>query len=423
MSKFHIELEWEQSPRTSAPELSATWARLAIYVDDVPVTKVEDHRSHGVRSGIYVPLYPMAEWIANNWWFLWNEWRFDRPDTRHNLSAAREGFALPDLSFLPTETRIQLVWRQRPATEFDRVSFLMEGSQILSKDIVHEGVRSFVETVIQRLDDRDVPATFLTEEWQAILEAEKDPNQKRFCQQAARLGYDPFDLESSIAKHLEELDDLLPGSVIDDFCDAVTLSQISSGVTAVRQFLGSLHERHVAQGSWMDLHEALQISSGLSPWHYGYKQARLLRSSLGITGPVETDLESFRRTIGSFEVVPFEAPEGLEAIIAPSSTQAPLFGLPRRVVRAESRRFVLCRALSDYLALGEPSLVTRTQTEHQQRNRAFAAEFLAPAASIRERLVSDRLWEDDLEDLAQEFEVSGFVIRHQIENHRLATII
>ena len=72
--------------------------------------------------------------------------------------------------------------------------------------------------------------------------------------------------------------------------------------------------------------------------------------------------------------------------------------------------------------LHKPSLVTNTQTEHQQRNRAFAAEFLAPAEAIRERLPASHLSEEDVEDLAQEFRVSGFVVRHQIENHKLAVI-
>ena len=424
MPEFHIDLEWEESPHARAQELSATWARLAIYADELAVTKVEDHRSHSVRNGIYVPLYPVSEWLVTNWWFLWHEWRMDRPDARHNLLAAREGFALPDLSFLPSETQIHLVWRPKAATEFGRVSFLVEGSRVFPKEAVCRELRRLVDAVVQRLDDRGIANTFLANEWQAILDAEKDPDQRRFCEQAARLGCDPFDPEGSIAGLLEELDSLLPHTLIDDFCDAVTPVQIPSGVRAVRDFLAPLDDHPAAKGDWPNLHETLKISSGLAPWQYGYTQAQLLRSSLGISGPIGQDLVSFlREALGSFEVRPFEAPDGIEAITAASRTEAPRLGIPNRVVRGEGRRFVLCRALSDFLALGEPALVTRTQTEHQQRNRAFAAEFLAPAASIQTRLPADRLSEEDLEDLAQEFGVSGFVIRHQIENHKLATIV
>ena len=64
--------------------------------------------------------------------------------------------------------------------------------------------------------------------------------------------------------------------------------------------------------------------------------------------------------------------------------------------------------------------MTRSGTEHQQRNRAFAAEFLAPAEFIKERIGGHRVGEEDMEELAQEFQVSDLVIRHQIQNHNLA---
>jgi hypothetical protein len=63
-----------------------------------------------VRFGIYVPLFPVAEWMVSNWFFLWDEWRSDAPRDRHNLLTAREGFALPDLTFRPTESHMELTW-------------------------------------------------------------------------------------------------------------------------------------------------------------------------------------------------------------------------------------------------------------------------------------------------------------------------
>lgn len=423
MSAFRVYFEWEESPHVRTPELNATWARLEMYVDDVPITKVEDHRSRGVRDGIYVPLYPVAEWLVANWWFLWNEWRADHPAARHNLLAAREGFALPDLSFLPTETRMRLIWRTRSASASDRVSFLLEGSQLVDKDIVREQIRTLIEGVIQRLTDRNLCNTFLTSEWEAILASERDPEQNRFCEQAARLGIDPFNPEPSVAESLEQMDTLLPHAVIDDFCDAVRPDEIPAGIKAVRDFLDSLEDAGRCQTAWHDVRERLAISNGHTPWHYGYRQAQRLREYLGITGPIKTDLvPMLRQVFDSVKPRQFDAPARIEAIAATGENDMPGIGITSRMAREESQRFLLCRALSDLLAVNAPSLVTRAETEHQQRNRAFAAEFLAPAAAIQERLSGDTLTEEDLEDLAHEFRVSGFVIRHQIENHKLATL-
>src|ERR1039458_3812421 len=106
MSEFQLRFEWEESPRVRAPELDATWARMEIYAHGDAVTRVESRRSQSVRTGIYVPLFPIAEWMVANWWFLWEEWRGDAGGPRHCLLAAREGFVLPDIRFLPTETKM-----------------------------------------------------------------------------------------------------------------------------------------------------------------------------------------------------------------------------------------------------------------------------------------------------------------------------
>ncbi len=98
-----------------------------------------------------------------------------------------------------------------------------------------------------------------------------------------------------------------------------------------------------------------------------------------------------------------------------------MFGI-NPAVPEEKMRFLLCRALSDHLFAAMPSLVTRVKSEHQQRNRAFAAEFLVPAESLRRSIHGGVVGEEELSDLAQEYKVSEFVLRHQIQNHGLAAI-
>jgi Zn-dependent peptidase ImmA (M78 family) len=55
-------------------------------------------------------------------------------------------------------------------------------------------------------------------------------------------------------------------------------------------------------------------------------------------------------------------------------------------------------------------------------NRAFAAEFLVPHEMLKRELSGAMIGEDEIDDLAVEYGVSTFVIRHQIENHQLAQI-
>ena len=67
-------------------------------------------------------------------------------------------------------------------------------------------------------------------------------------------------------------------------------------------------------------------------------------------------------------------------------------------------------------------MLTRARSEQQQRNRAFAAEFLAPSATLRNKAPAASVDGEDMDELAREFGVSPFVIAHQIENHGIAAI-
>ncbi|MFI5459481.1 MAG: ImmA/IrrE family metallo-endopeptidase, partial [Isosphaerales bacterium] len=71
---------------------------------------------------------------------------------------------------------------------------------------------------------------------------------------------------------------------------------------------------------------------------------------------------------------------------------------------------------------GRFAAVSGLRTDRQQMNRAFAAEFLAPHQMLKSDLSGAMIGEDEINDLAIEYGVSAFVVRHQIENHRLARI-
>ncbi len=68
------------------------------------------------------------------------------------------------------------------------------------------------------------------------------------------------------------------------------------------------------------------------------------------------------------------------------------------------------------------ALVTKANTERQRCNRAFAAEFLAPAASLRARVDHPLVDDEQVDELAEEFGVYTQVIRHQIKNHKIAEL-
>jgi hypothetical protein len=259
MAEFRLHFEWEESPRVRTPELAATWARLEIYANQHPVTKVEAQRTQSIRTGIYVPLFPVAEWLVANWFFLWDEWRPDAPQERHSLLAAREGFALPALSFHPTESQLELRWHRSHAP-LSGLEFLAEGSAIVRKAAVREECARLVEAVVERLGTRSVDVPQLVSEWRAVLEATNDPEQRAFCERAARLGCDPFEISPETANQIEGLDSILPEPVRDDFCDAIQLDSLATAARTVREFIDHAASTSTGPGCWRQMRGIMPLT-------------------------------------------------------------------------------------------------------------------------------------------------------------------
>jgi len=111
-----------------------------------------------------------------------------------------------------------------------------------------------------------------------------------------------------------------------------------------------------------------------------------------------------------------------DALVDVNEKGSPGFLIEKR--QEEARKFALCRGLFEYLTsdTGASALLSTTRSERQKRNRTFAAEFLAPAALLKEHLRGETLAEEEVDDVAEVFGVSSYVIRHQIDNHHLARL-
>src|SRR5215213_7411918 len=116
MTDFVFDFEWAVPLGARGAELRATWARLAIRVGTRCLSRVLDHEVKTVRDSVYLPLYPLAEWIVTNWWRLLFEIesseRAKDPlyGRRHSLRWAREGYSAPPVSFNAVGDLLQIRW-------------------------------------------------------------------------------------------------------------------------------------------------------------------------------------------------------------------------------------------------------------------------------------------------------------------------
>jgi hypothetical protein len=158
------------------------------------------------------------------------------------------------------------------------------------------------------------------------------------------------------------------------------------------------------------------------PSKRGYDLAREVRRCLRVPGTVPFAFEQLAQE--SIPVLSAERSRGrsVDGLFGLTASGAPCCCTARRL--EASQRFVVARGLADFFAgrLNDPVLLSAAETQQQQLGRAFAAELLAPARLIRERLSGEVVTPDEIDDLAVDFNVSTHVIEHQVENHRLAQL-
>ena len=444
MPKLSFEIDWVDADGINGPELSATWASLRICAGDSVITRVLDTRAKTVRDFVYVPLYPIAEWLVANWWFLLHEYENPAKEgdhdfhRRHALRFGREGYAFPDLEMVSSGARTRLVWK-RDLLQWSGVEFLEQGVIWVDSGEFQDACAGVVDQVIRRLDALNVDGTFLQEEWNAIQSA--DEEESRFCEIAAGMGWDPYALDDGNRDWVQDgkghwilllaeklgglLDEAIPAIVPDEHL--VNWLRISDTIAEAKRFNSLPLERLRSFRDDVPPYRSTEIN----PWIMGYDVARSLRRTLGLDGdPLPTtmrlaealgeDAESIEK-VATRQVSFCEWPPLVDGVITRNEDESPAFAFRR--FGENAKRFHFCRALAEVLVSpGSDMLITRAHTERQQRNRAFAAEFLAPSAGLTRRISRPVVDDEDIDELAVEFGVSSRVIEHQIENHRIARV-
>ena len=237
MIRFRV--EWQDAPGVKDAVLARTWCRLAIEAHGRLVTEVLDNRSRSLRGGIYGSVFPLSQWIVENWWFLLNEsYRFpaaygsrDLARTpgdrawiqRHSMLAARQGGALPDLTIYRDEESVVARWiPDRGDSTHPFLRFTGSGEVQMDPNEVKRELAELVDQVMDRLEGvEDTEVGLLREEWAGISASTEED--REICEWSARLGLDPHDPDEFTDDHAETIAALispLEDSVRNDLLDA-----------------------------------------------------------------------------------------------------------------------------------------------------------------------------------------------------------
>lgn len=430
MSDLRFDFEWQDPGGARGEELRATWASLLIWIGKDQVTELQDRQTTGVRTRIFLPLYPLAEWLADNWWFLKSE--VARPvtsescdfDRRHNLRWAREGYVLPSLRFVTLGEDFEAEWQSREIADAG-IRFLSSGRAVLSGSVLDATLSNFVNAVVMRLDDKGLPRTTLHDQWLAIQNADAD--EQEFCLAAARLGIDPYAIDDQLEAKILDASSSIPPEILNDFLSLASVDRLA----AQESELASAAQEIVSDTDGVDAivgvrRRAPSFTIGENPWESGYKFAEALRANLNGGTWKSDSLDDLAGYLGIDQLDNCLLPDKvrcrfLDAMTGLNQRKNPKFLIEKK--RKDSRQFAFCRALFEHLTSPHRfAVVSGLRTDRQQMSRAFAAEFLAPNRMLRSDLSGTVIGEDEIEDLAADYGVSTFVVSHQIKNHKLARV-
>ena len=434
MSNFSFEFDWMDASGIRGRELAATWATLKVRVNGSIVTRVHDTRAKTVRDFVNVPLYPLAEWLVDNWWFLKqeilnpakeNDPQFHR---RHSLCANREGYAYPKLEVIPFGTRTQVVWKNG-RSPWTGVEFLNGGKESIDTGEFQETCAEFIDQVVRRLMSLGVEESFLQQDWEAIRGADDD--ESKFCEAAASLGWDPYALDDNNRDKVLALSGEL-GELLYEAFPALDSDDPDAGTAAIATAISDAKSNSVSL-SRLKSFRAESVPGheyGRSPWDVGYELARQLRQDLDLEnapiscmakmavalGEEPALLEEATRPVNSLKAAPL-----IDGVVTRNDKDQPGFAFGRQ--NDGARRFLLSRGIAEVLTSpSADALITKAHSERQRSNRAFAAEFLAPSEGLMELVSSPVVDSYDIDEMAGYFGVSPMVIRHQVENHNIANV-
>lgn len=405
-----------------ATELRATWARLEIWVGDRCATLAEDEATGSTRKSIVVSLYPVAEWIAYNWWLLRFDGRDDESTSRvgrRDLRSAGDGFVWPSIEITPRGPVSLVTWSPAPTSPGQGLQYLSSGQRWIDTLQLQSMLTDLVQTVVTRLEESGIRETPLQKEWADL--AALDREEVEFCEAAARLGLDPFTEGIDLAQSIDQVFTAFESTVREDFLDAVHPAHIEPALTWVNASLAESRRERSPQDSPVTAgllmgarHATGWAASGTPPWTEGYTVARDLRDRLGME---PTQL------LDGLPVKPVVRQGGVREVtgVGNGVDDGKLINLVLiRRMHEQAERFAMSRALW-HATRGDDEdgfLLTGAHSISQRIGRAFAAELLAPAAGIRELLdVAPRAaTPEDITVVADHFQTSDMVVAHQIEN-------
>ncbi|WAC72675.1 hypothetical protein OU995_24595 [Roseateles sp. SL47] len=422
MTELLINAKW-MAASSGEPEVRATAAHIDIHVDRVCLTRNQDIWAETVRDSAFLSAYPLAMWLASSWWRLNYEplpaqppgydWR-----SAHELGAANHGFVWPRVIFIPDGEAVQ-VWAGASMVPDQSVQYLqtLDVAKLIPLHNFQQSIQRFVQSVLARLDAKQLSETNLSKLWAALQEDQADPHAFRLRKLEAELGFDPEECPEDQLNAAMQWEARVGPLALSELAPAIA----SSGASPDLSILGQLANAEGIVGTPDVKPDSIQHLDDGAPWEQAVHDAQALRRRIGnVSDPMTSKCLHGLLGLSSDALANWSVPASRPpvAVAVPTVGDALKF-VPRRRSPI-GQRFELARFLGEYLRVSSDEsqwlASSDLKTSRQKYQRAFAAELLCPIDSLTSFLNGD-LSSDAIEEAAHHFEVSEQAVTSLLLNN------
>ena len=428
-----LDFQWEwQTPFEEGTPEGVTFASLRLLVAGRVATELEDLVAQTLRDDVFISAYPLACFLADNWWRLRWEPAPARPDAawrlRHSLAAVGDGYAWPDVTFASDGEAVQVQVTGSRQSATSPVRYLASYEEWVPAVAFEHAVDRFLEGVMGRLEAMGQRDSDLTVSWGEIQKERANPHAARWRRLEAMAGYDPDEAPQAFIEALLGETESAGWPALQE----LAASSRSRALEDLKTLRDALHGRGIRYRV-ADLKQLLRrlphtgADSTRPPWQRAAQAARHARLQWGLDGEVLSN-----RRLGEILDLPEEAlGSGDDATpTAPysASLRSVESGSDRLILKGRpttSRRFAACRLIGDRLyGVDDDSplaAATNAYTARQKFQRAFAQELLCPFDALHELLHLETASpsDDDIEGAAEHFQVSPLLVRTTLVNRHV----
>ena len=423
---FAISWQWLSASHES-PEVGLTSAKLKLLLGQQVITRHVDECSQTVSDEVRLSTYPLALWLASNWWRL--RWEPLPPGSpvvswkmSHEMAAAGYGYLWPRVAFA-SDGEVIHVWSEPTSADSPQpVRYLSGGYATVAAVEFERAVEHFLEGVLARLDALGVDNTDLHQLWRELGVERTNAALAAYRRLEAIAGFDAGEGPEDILARLEALaPEAGMGAVheLATLCAVIAPEQLLEATTNLARKPGlPARPDQVVTGSGL----VESVDQNWPAWVRGKEIALTLRHRLGLDGQplLDEDLCRLMGVPADRASWPAETEASMPLGLAVREDPVQL-NLHLRRRSATGQRFELARLLCDHVTADRADRwlpVTDGKTSRQKLQRAFAAEFLCPVESLKVFLGGD-FSDDAIEAAAEYFRVGLRAVQSQLVNNRI----